>query len=423
MYFSPIMQISFLTPSEHKVMVGDNLEFDFNVPDGLGKYLNLSISPEGKNLKTITEEPGKVNMEMKLFDIIPLRRVTVNVMPELHVYPSGESIGIVLESKGVTAIGFSPINYQGKSYYPARDAGIKEGDIITSVNGISVNTDNEIAHVIDKAGRKGQEVEVKLNRNNKSKNVILKPVYCEKTGRYRAGLYVKDKTAGVGTMTFYDAEWGYYGALGHKISENNLDEGLDVIKGRITSAAIRGIQMGRRGSPGEKIGVFIDEMNLQGNITKNCDLGIFGKLDQPTAPNSFYKEPIPLALAQQAEPGQAQILTVINGTEVEKFDIEISKIINNSSPTNKGMIIRITDPKLLEATGGIVQGMSGSPIIQNGKLVGAITHVFVNDPAKGYGIFAEWMVKETEILDKYQKSSNIPDENIGGIFLSQINEP
>ncbi|MGI6425594.1 MAG: SpoIVB peptidase [Tepidanaerobacteraceae bacterium] len=212
------------------------------------------------------------------------------------------------------------------------------------------------------------------------------------TGIYQIGLWVRDIAAGVGTLTFYDPNTGLYGALGHIISDADTGKIIEVGNGEIIRARVASISPGRRNQPGEKRGVFINEEQIIGNIISNTPYGIFGKSYYPFE-NPLYST-LPVATINQVQEGKATILTVVEGEKIEEYDIEIQKITQQSYPNGKGMIIKIVDQELIKRTGGIVQGMSGSPIIQNGYIVGAVTHVFVNDPTKGYGIFLEWMLQE-----------------------------
>ena len=204
------------------------------------------------------------------------------------------------------------------------------------------------------------------------------------------GLYIRHANAGIGTLTFYDPATGAYGALGHRV-EDNSEEGAEQL-GRVLAAQVQYIQNSVEGEPGEKVGVF-DSESLNGTIVKNCDLGIYGLLEQPVE-NELYPQLLPVAQANEVKPGPATMLTVLDGEKLEEFEIEITRVSPQKRSADKGMVINITDERLLAKAGGIVQGMSGSPIIQDGKLVGAVTHVFVNDASSGYACFAEWMLEE-----------------------------
>jgi len=321
-------------------------------------------------------------------------------LPAMKLVPGGNSIGVVLHSRGVIVVGNSPITIgSGEQVTPAKDGGISIGDVILSINGTLVQSDNQVAEVIDHIGKGEGMLNIVLKRGDQQINLSIKPVLCDDTKRYRIGLFVRDSAAGVGTLTFYDPGSHAYGALGHIITDSDTNQPIDCEEGKIVAAKVSGIQHGLRGQPGEKIGVFIDEDQLLGNIQKNTKFGIYGKLTADIS-NELYSEAIPVASMNQIHTGNAEMLTVVSGQTIERFGIEIQKINLQESPEGKGLVIKVTDPLLLEKTGGIVQGMSGSPIIQNGKIVGAVTHVFVHDPTKGYGCFIDWMLMEVGAIPK-----------------------
>lgn len=344
------------------------------------------------------EETATTNYELQLRagGILPLKTITVEEIAPLEVVVGGHSIGILLQTEGVTVVGHSAvISGEGTAAYPAKDAGIKVGDFVTDINGITISTNAQIRDLIHELGQKGDDCTIHYYREGLEYEVELTPEYCSDSETWRIGLYVRDNTAGVGTLTFYEPNSGIYGALGHTVSD--LEYGVEgEQKGLIVRAAIQGIKNGVRGEPGEKLGVFIGS-DWQGTIETNGSFGIFGHLQQAIS-NDKYRQTVTIALPEQVESGHAQILTVLEGEEIEAFDIEIIKTMPNYKSSGKGMIIEIIDERLLEATGGIVQGMSGSPIIQNGSLIGAVTHVFINDPTKGYACFATWMLEEAGIL-------------------------
>jgi stage IV sporulation protein B len=353
---------------------------------------------------------GTVNVEFRLFGIIPLRQLTVNVLPEIKLLPGGHSVGIKLHSEGVLVVGHHLVNSSSISASPAKDAGIEMGDVILYIDGVRLDDANQVADIINRQGKAGRTLTFVLKRANRQLTTEVTPLLCRETGRHRIGLYIRDSAAGVGTMTFYDPKSGVYGALGHVITDVDTNQAIEVRGGKIVKANIVSIKTARRGQPGEKTGIFQEDQDIVGSIEKNCVFGIFGRLTNiNTAPGS-YTRPMPIALMSQVQTGPAEILTVVEGEKIEKFDIEIQRVYSQSSPSDKGMVIRIVDERLLEVAGGIVQGMSGSPIIQNNRLVGAVTHVFVNDPSRGYGIFVEWMIQESGLLDEISGLGTFKDE-------------
>jgi len=268
--------------------------------------------------------------------------------------------------------------------------------MILKINGKSIKEIEEVGKMVKEAGEKKKPLSLLVARGEDKMEVELTPVLDVKDKAYRMGLYIRDSAAGVGTLTFYDPKSKKYGALGHVISDIDTGKPIVVGDGHIVQSRVTSIEKGTNGAPGEKFAIFKDENDKLGNITKNTPFGIFGEMTKYPE-NNMVKEPIPIGLSEQVTEGPAQILTVVDGQKVEKYDIEIVNVIQQRFPATKGMIIKVTDPKLLEKTGGIVQGMSGSPIIQKGRLVGAVTHVFVNDPTSGYGLFIEWMLEDAGI--------------------------
>lgn len=396
-------------PSELKVAEGQPLELNFHLPylyvrpDRDGIIALEGGLKQGSNWKVLWNSPlslqpvqlGEVNLEFRLFGIIPWKRVAVDVLPEVRLVPGGQSIGILLKTNGivVTSLG-TVIDPAGVEHHPAQDAGVEVGDVIVKVNDREVKSDEEMAFFINEAGQKGNPVILEIRRRGSTLYKMVKPVFCRDAGRFRIGLFVRDGTAGVGTLTFYDPKTLVFGALGHVITDVDSNQRLEVREGNIVMARVTSVEKARGGQPGEKIGVF-DDRTLAGSIQANSDYGIFGRLSIPPPDSS---SSLPIALAGQVRTGTAEIMTVVQGDKVERFAIEIQRVFPQDSPETKGMIIKITDSRLLAKTGGIVQGMSGSPILQDGRLVGAVTHVFVNDPTRGYGVFIEWMVWQSGIL-------------------------
>ena len=341
---------------------------------------------------------GSVNLELSLFKgLIPIRQLTVNVLPEMRLVPGGHSIGIKLYEKGVIAAGYFYLE-KGKNYFsPAEESGILIGDIIVAVNDFNIRNIDTAAEIIKTESQKGPLI-FTIRRDCRESKVKVMPYLCPDSQEMRIGLYIRDTAAGVGTLTFYDQGNECYGALGHIITDIDTNRAMEINEGLIVRADIVNIKAAQRGQPGEKAGIFREGKDILGTINKNTSFGIYGRLRNIEACVTPYPGAIPLGLALQVEPGPAEMLTVIEGNTIQSFKIMIEKVSNQNKPVDKGMVIRVVDENLLEVTGGIVQGMSGSPIVQNGQLIGAVTHVFVNDPTRGYAIYAEWMVKEMEFV-------------------------
>lgn len=350
-------------------------------------------------IKIDSVHQGDTDLKVKLFGIIPLKSIHVSVVPDVKVIPGGQSIGVKIKSEGIMVVGYNLIKEQQRSVSPGESANIKVGDIIKRIDGKVVKTVDQAAALINKAGNEKRNIEVQLQRAKTESMVQVSPMWDKETQTYRIGLYIRDTAAGVGTLTFYSPTENAFGALGHVISDIDTGQAIPVGDGQIVHSSVTSIDKGESGQPGEKRGVFMDEDKIIGSINKNCDFGVFGTMSK-LPDNAIMHEPYSVALAEQVKEGPAKILTVVDGQRVEEFDIQIVNVLRQKYPATKSMVIKITDPRLLEKTGGIVQGMSGSPIIQDGKLVGAVTHVFVNDPTQGYGVFIEWMLNEAGIQTK-----------------------
>jgi stage IV sporulation protein B len=295
----------------------------------------------------------------------------------IYVVPSGEAVGVKIHTDGLLVVGTTP---EGKN------SGIKTNDIIKSVNGTNVTSNEQLADIVNKYH---DNLSFTIIRNNEEINIAAKP-YQADDGIYKLGLWVRDSTAGIGTITYYNPQNNTFAALGHGICDVDTGNILTVKSGNILPCNILSVTKGENGNPGELNGSFDGEPI--GEIMLNTDSGIYGN-------GSFdaNAKALPVAEPSEVQEGNAYILADIDGGEVKKYDIEISKISHNKS--GKNMVIEITDEQLLSLTGGIVQGMSGAPIIQNDKLVGAVTHVFVNNSAKGYGTFAENMINISENMN------------------------
>lgn len=342
------------------------------------------------------DDRGMAKANLMLLGLLPVKEVTLNVIPDIKVVPSGEAIGVKIESKGVLIVGLSSItDVKGRKCSPAADAGFEIGDKIMDIDGNQVEKEKDIVDYLNNRTSKDEKVKVTVDRDGSKHEFNLKPVECEEDNMYRIGLWVRDNIAGVGTMTFYDPDSRVFGALGHGITDIDSGVLVDINKGSILKSKIASIQKARKTVPGELVGIFYDNDDAYGVIEKNTSFGIYGKLSAEY--KSARTKPVSIGLNNQIKEGSAKILTTIEGNKVEEFDIEIQKVMRQKSSESKSMIIKVTDKRLLEKTGGIVQGMSGSPIIQNGKLIGSVTHVLVNDPTRGFGISIEWMLKEADI--------------------------
>jgi stage IV sporulation protein B len=353
-----------------------------------------------KPISLQTGKSGVTELKLKLFGAIPLKTLRVNVMPDLKIVPGGQTIGVKLKSAGIMIVGHHLVSVaDNRKISPGEDAKIQVGDLIMSINGTLLNDVSKVSEFVTQAGESKKPLLLIIQRNNVKMSITLQPAYDIIDKTYRLGLYIRDSAAGIGTLTFYAPDQQVYGALGHVITDMDTQTPIVVGGGEIVHSNVTSIAKSHHGEPGEKRAQFFKDSKVLGNIEKNTSFGIFGKMRE-LPEHSFHNTAIPVAFAEDVKEGPAQIYTVLDGQKVEKFDIIISHVTRQDFPSTKGMIIKITDPRLLEKTGGIVQGMSGSPIIQNDKIIGAVTHVFVNDPTSGYGCFIEWMLQDAGILLK-----------------------
>ena len=304
----------------------------------------------------------------------------------LEVIPSGECIGIMMETDGLLVGGINEVKSQsGQMLSPAAEAGILPGDVLTHVNGVKIESMDHFSSLVENPQK--SPVEISLSRGSENVTVYLTPVK-DSMGDTKIGVWLRDHTTGLGTLTFIDPQTGNYGALGHAIADSTSGIILPVKSGKITKADVSGAIKGAQGAPGELQGNF-SAFGQVGSVSINICCGLYGKI---TDKSYFKSATVPVGRSSEVHVGKAQIISTVGGFGKETYEISIEKICVPLSRGEKNMIIRVTDEKLLSLTGGIVQGMSGSPIIQDGKIVGAVTHVLVNDPTRGYGIFIENML-------------------------------
>ncbi len=334
---------------------------------------------------------GQMNIELELLGLIPVKEVSVNVIPRTTVIPVGSSIGLKLYTNGVLVVGMSEIeNIESNKLKPYQNSGIKEGDLIVCINEKEITTTAELVEQVNSS--KGENLNIKYVRNGEISVANIKPAKVSEN-EYKLGLWVRDAAAGVGTISFYEPSTQGFAALGHGILDIDTEELLSIATGEVVTTDILSITKGEKGKPGEMKGSIVNQTTI-GEISKNTEFGIYGKLTNLAALGISKENELEVALREEIQLGPAKILCNLEGNTKKEYDIEIEKIYKNNNANNKSMLIKVTDQTLLEKTGGIIQGMSGSPIIQNGKFVGAITHVLVNDPTKGYGVFGDIMIKQ-----------------------------
>lgn len=408
---SPIQHFAAF-PNEVRLFSGQLKQLDYGMP----VHAQVTVDPQmlrvngstDRSLKINLNEPlsiqssqsGKTTMKLKLFGKIPFKTVRVNVVPDLRVIPGGQTIGVKVKSAGIMVVGHHQVvDAKGTKVSPGEQAKLQLGDLIVRINGKYVNEVHKVAEMAEEAGDSKQPLHLTVKRGSRLFDTKLSPVFDSEDRAWRLGLYIRDSAAGVGTLTFYAPDQGVYGALGHVITDMDTQTPIEVGEGQILQSNVTSINKSQNGEPGEKRAQFVKESKVLGNIERNTSFGIFGKMKELPS-HSYNDQSVPVAFAEEVKEGPAQLLTVVNGQKVERFNVEIVHVTKQQSPATKGMVIKITDRRLLEQTGGIVQGMSGSPIIQDGKLIGAVTHVFVNDPTSGYGCFIEWMLQDAGVLLK-----------------------
>ena len=347
-------------------------------------------SLEGKTEVNINSSEASVtkveDSTLMLFGTIPIKDVQTGQITRPKLVPCGQPFGIRLVTDGVMVIDLEKL----EGSCPAAECGIKKGDVIVSVNGVSVSTNKGISDII--SGSKGKPCTVEYRSGSDQKTATLTPVYHD--GTYKAGIWVRDSSAGIGTLTFYDPSSGAFGGLGHPICDADTKLPLPLSHGTVGEGKITGFNKSVKGDPGQLLGEFSSSASV-GDITINNESGVFGTLN--SSPSD--QKAIELGFRQEVHTGEAVIYTTIDDNETKEYKISIEKVDLNDDAEHD-LIVKITDPELLEKTGGILQGMSGSPIIQDGRLVGAITHVFIDDPQQGYGIFADSMYNNSSKCSK-----------------------
>ena len=353
-------------------------------------FVTLDVDSEEISVnKILNENKGKYQAKVKLFGFLPIKNAKINIVKNQRVIPLGKAFGVKLYTEGVIIVDITDFLSGGEIQNPAYNAGIREGDVILSYNGVEINSNEELISQVKLSNGSPQKVVVR--RNNLTFEADVTPLRDDSDGSYRIGLWVRDSTAGIGMLTFYNPNDNKIVGLGHSISDSDTGLMMPVSTGELVLANIEGVVKGEKGKPGELLGSFIENSTV-GILTNNNSTGLVGTCVTEEFSNL---QSYPIAVKDDIKTGKAQILSCIGGTEIKTYDIEIIKKNNNLQET-KNMVIKITDENLIGATGGIVQGMSGSPIIQNGKLIGAVTHVFVDDPTRGYGIFIENMLSAAQ---------------------------
>lgn len=386
--FSLIYFIEFSVPEKVTTIE----QAGYKIPEVFGfNFFNIKID-SNLDVSRNNNESIQQEAEIELFNIIPVKNIQITNSKRKYVVPGGEIFGIKLYTDGIIVVDTDVVETNNGIVNPAEKSGLLIGDVIKKIDGIEIKSTSHLTKVIEKS--QGNEMNITVIRDNKEMTVNFKTYKDSISGKYKAGLWVRDSTAGLGTVTFYNPENNSFAGLGHPIYDVDTNEIMPMKNGDMAEASIKGLYKSSNGVVGELCGVLSGRS--KGELCLNCEEGIYGFT------NCKKNETLPIAVRQEITESDAQIICTIDNSGPKYFDVKIIKIYSNSATVNKDMIVKITDKELLSKTGGIVQGMSGTPIIQNGMLVGAITHVFVNDPTQGYAIFAERMY-ETSVGREMQK--------------------
>lgn len=360
--------------------------FGLNIEVNAKESIETSFQEESE----ISDKIGKNELSLNLGNI-KLKDISVTTIPNKVVVPGGEAIGLKLYTNGVLVVGMSEIEGEdNKKYKPYENSGIEEGDMITKISDKTVTCTADLITYVNECN--GKEINLKYVRDGKEYETKMNPT---KTGEkdYKLGLWVRDAAAGVGTVSFYEPQTGSFAALGHGIIDIDTEEIIHIATGELVTSNIVSIVKGEKGKPGEIRGS-IENGTTIGSVYKNSAFGIYGKLNRGTKFIKSNTKEMEILPRDEIQTGKAKIICTLENNKTEEYEIEIQKVFMNNNTDNKSMIIKVTDQKLIEKTGGIIQGMSGSPIIQNDRFVGAVTHVMVNDPTMGYGVFADMMLKQ-----------------------------
>lgn len=374
-----------LIPENIIVLRNENLKFN-SMP-------GISFKETMKTFSLDNETKMESSLEINLFENINLRNVNLTTLEEIEIVPVGKIVGLKLYTNGVLVVGMTEIEDESNNLVkPYEKTDIKEGDMIIEINGEEIDDIQDLKNTVNKTS--GKQSEIKLLREGKSIVVSnIKPVKSF-NNEYKLGLWVKDAATGVGTMTYYEPETKKFALLGHGITDADTNSLIYIDSGELVTSKVVSVKKGESGNPGEIRGTILKQKTI-GNVDKNSSFGVFGVLNDLTSLNIDTSKRYKIALRNEIQEGKAKILCSTDDTnKVDEYEIEIEKIYKENDSNNKSMLLRITDEKLIEKTGGIIRGLSGAPIIQNNKFIGAITNVLVSNPEIGYGIFADLMIKE-----------------------------
>lgn len=358
-----------------------------NTEKTFGRFVSAKFD-DSINVSTGTSKEIKV--DLKLFNIFTIKSFYAN-LDETELYVGGDIVGFSLNGDGVVIIAFGNVETKNGSLNTTKNSNLKKGDIIIEIEGEQVSSVADICRIANKDENKDKALQIKYKRNGKIEETTILSALDQNSKIYKIGLWVKDDVSGIGTLTFVKKSNNRFGALGHPICDNDTKTIYNIESGEMYPCTVLGLKKGTKGKAGELRGLFIQGKNNKiGIVDKNTEYGVFGQMTKDYSK----KEVLTAGGRLYAKPGKAVIRTSVDGENAKDYEIEIVKTNYQSSDNEKSMVIKVTDKELLNKTGGIIQGMSGSPIIQNGRIIGAVTHVFINDPTKGYGVYLDWMINQ-----------------------------
>lgn len=386
---------AFLLPSIKKVnSLPDEMVVTYsdihqaNVNDEYSSFIELEL-PKNINVASNGELTDTV-MSVKLFNLFTIKKVNVRLLTDTDVYVGGETVGFNLVSDGVICVGSNAVATSEGTKEPIKDSGLLEGDAILKIEDIEIENISDVDRIINLPIFAGKEIDLTIMRNGEEKIIQITPVFDVLTQKYKLGLWVRNSASGVGTLTYVKQSDFRFGAVGHPIVDSSLGENFEVESGNIYKCRLLGIKKGERNNPGEIRSTINLSDDAIGLADTNCKYGVYGNILNKGIIDASRTATLGGRLS--VELGDAKIYCALDDDGVKAYDIKIIKANKQKSADDKSMIIKVTDKELLAKTGGIIQGMSGSPIVQNGKVVGAVTHVFVNDPTRGYGVYVDWMI-------------------------------
>ena len=361
--YSYVLAITNL-PDELVIFEGEKISMKTLLGFNLKTRDKDTIETASNNNQAISKSTGKTALEVNLFNMINIKNVNVDVLPKTKVIPVGNIAGLKLYTNGVLVVGMSEIEgIDKKRYKPYENTGIKEGDTIIKINEQQINSTDELIQTVNLS--EGKDIEIKYIHGEETKECSISPVKTSDS-QYKIGLWVRDSAAGVGTVSFYEPSTKTFGALGHGITDIDTNELINIASGEFVTTRILNVTKGESGNPGKIQGTVDNQTNI-GKIYKNTKFGIYGKIDNLTSLSIDTSKEMEVALREEITTGKATILCSLDNQKPQEYEIEIEKIYTENNYDNKSMQIKVTDPRLIEKTGGIIQGMSGSPIIQNGK--------------------------------------------------------